>query len=669
MADLWDDDDDDDILELGNRPPMSQVALVVQNKNTSQDSKDVDEILKAKGEVGVLRQKIGMLEKIMREHDENQRKIQHDLKSSHEEEVRKLKIELQRLEDEKKFMIVEQKHLFTPRNSSKSSGSNETDTSIQFPNESKRRKIEPSKEYVSLGQNFKMKDDGSLFFDSLMDFRLPGVQHTVFQCLDHICTYKADLSLSTEIETIKSRSPLGPSIRSLIFKWKSVYSLDQLVDKTLEILAIAIKAICVEEETKYAIPFLIALMHNVISFRHSATSINSLKEIFQFITDFIISDPKFLKQPLHDNPLESDVSPDVFQYAMLDQLCMMYAFDVLETCITILLNCSEEEQLLLLGDDIISENLTKCCSLCLSISYKPILPLIMNVTEILLGVIEMKSHNKKWENRWSSLSSKLLHTWEKPISCNSSKLNFAGLNRCSTSNDNHWMLDKIINDNEVRYLPMIIENDFEALSPSALENQEYWTIQIQVNIAVIMHELAKRYQGILFSVDFLQKSFSLFSYQHSLLLTVFLNRDHINDVKRQQLVTILLKLINFCWFSITDECKKSLRLDELTISLWRIVYGSPASMDDITPEWVSLINPLKNLELEEQKQLLDDAYDEDNLPGFMISEELDLKRDSALSKFTINNSWAFKETAKHILESITTLDEADSLYVAMVGEV
>ena len=122
MADLWDDDDDDDILELGNRPPMSQVALVVQNKNTSQDSKDVDEILKAKGEVGVLRQKIGMLEKIMREHDENQRKIQHDLKSSHEEEVRKLKIELQRLEDEKKFMIVEQKHLFTPRNSSKSSG-------------------------------------------------------------------------------------------------------------------------------------------------------------------------------------------------------------------------------------------------------------------------------------------------------------------------------------------------------------------------------------------------------------------------------------------------------------------------------------------------------------------------------------------------------------------
>lgn len=90
MADLWDDnDDDDDILELVNRPPMSQMAVPIKPPESQ-----AEQLMKAKGEVGVLRQKLSMLEKTLREHDDNQKKLESSLKSSHEEEVTKLKIEL-----------------------------------------------------------------------------------------------------------------------------------------------------------------------------------------------------------------------------------------------------------------------------------------------------------------------------------------------------------------------------------------------------------------------------------------------------------------------------------------------------------------------------------------------------------------------------------------------
>lgn len=663
MADLWDDnDDDDDILELVNRPPMSQMAVPIKPPESQ-----AEQLMKAKGEVGVLRQKLSMLEKTLREHDDNQKKLESSLKSSHEEEVTKLKIELERLEDERKFMLLEQKHLFTPRNSSKSETTHETETAEPSPIENKRRRMEPVKEYVTLTQNFKV-DDGSLFYDHLLNFKLLGSEHTVLEMLDHICTYKTDLILSPEHKIIKARLPLGRPIRSLIFKWKSIYTLDQLVDKTLEILAIAIKSVSVLPENKLAIPFLISLMHCTINFRHSATSVSSLKDVFQFITDFIISDPKFLKQPLHESPLDLDVSPDVFQYSMLDQLCMTYSFDVLETCIVILLNCNTRAQEIVLNDATIAENLIKCCNFTLSISYKPIMPIIVNVTEILLGIVELDGAENVWKGKWAVLFSKLIQNWERSLTFDSVSLNFAGLNRCCGDNSNHSMIDNIISLEEVRYLPMIIENEFEPLTFTALDNLEYWSIQIQINITLIMHKLLHRYRSTLCSLEFLQKTFSLFSSHQELLLTVFLDRDHISDIKRQELLSVLLKLIYFCWVSISDEYKRALRLDELTICLWRIVYGWPESTDELSTEWAALINPLKALALEEEKKYFDDAYDEDNLPAFMHSEELDIKRESAVSKFNNNSSWPLRDMAKYILESITTMDEADSLYVAMVSE-
>ncbi|CDO92740.1 unnamed protein product [Kluyveromyces dobzhanskii CBS 2104] len=611
MEDLWDDDDDDDILQLVDRPPMSQVALptkVAVPKN--------DDLLKAKGEVGILRQKLSMLEKTVKEHDESQKKLQFDLKTSHAEEVEKLKVELERLEDERKFMLLEQRHLFTPRNSSKSTSSHGNDTAEPSPMEAKRRKMEPAKQYVPLAQNLNV-DDGSLFFDHLVSYKLLGAEHTVLESLDHICNYETDLILSPDIEIIKARSPLGPTLRALIFKWKSIYSLDQLVDKTLEILAIAIKSVSDLPENRLAIPFLLSLMHCTINFRHSATSISSLKDVFQFVTDFIITDPSFLKQTLHENPLELDVSPDVFQYSMLDQLCMTYSFDVLETCVVIMLTCNPEEQAILLNDDTIAENLVKCCNLALSISYKPVLPIIINTTEILLGVVELEPKESIWENKWLTLFPKLIQNWSRPIIFDSEKINFAGLNRCCGNNANHVKLNSILDFSDIRYLPMIIENEFEHLSFTALENQE----------------------------------------------------DQTNDVKRQQLLSALLRLIYFCWVSISDDYKRSLRLDELTICLWRIVYGSSESTSELSTEWAALVNPLKTLALDEERKCLDDAYDEENLPAFMHLEEKDIKRESAVSKFTINDSWAFKEMAKYILESITTMDEADSLYVAMVSDI
>lgn len=501
MSDVWDDEDDEDILQLGDRPPMTQVALPeVPNEPNN------DELIKAKGEAGVLRQKLSLLEKTLREHDENQRKVKHELTELHQAEVQSLKIELQRLEDERKFMILEQKHLFTPRQSNKTVSSDDKETSEHSTVNIKRRKVDVPKELISLLPNHKIQDDCSLFYDYFLSFRLPGVQHTVFEALDHICLDVTDLNLANDQAVLERRNPLGPFLKILIFKWKSVFSLDKLVDKTLEALAVMIQKISTSEETRYAIPFLISLMFATTTFRYSATRISSLKDVFQFITDLIISEPKFLKQSLHQNPLELDASPDVFQYSMIDQLCMVYSFDVLESCIAILLNCSKEDQSHFINDILVTENLTKCCNLTLSISYKPFFPVVVNTTEIILGLIDLEPIEPTWNESWSTIATKLLQIWEKPLQIDSQKFNFAGLIRCCGDNSNYGMLDRLIDFKDVRYLPMIIENEFPQMSLGGYENQEYWALQTQINITKIIQKLYKKFQSKLCSLGFLQKA-------------------------------------------------------------------------------------------------------------------------------------------------------------------
>lgn len=657
MSNIWDDDDDDDdILELADRPPMTQLAV----SSATQVSDSVD-VIRAKGEASVLREKLNMLEKNIRDQDENQRKIQKTLEIDHQNEVQKLKIELQRLEDERKFFILEQKNIFNSKQGKKETPDNREVITIT----TKKRKINQEvKEYVSLVPNHKVQDDCSLFYDYLVSYGLPAINSTVLEMLDHICLNVTDLKLGDDSIFLERRKPIGPFLRTQLFKWKSIYTLDQLVDKTLESFAILIQKISSANETRYPVPFLIALMHATVNFRHSASRINSLKDVFQFLTDLVISDPRVLRKPIHEDPLEIDAYPDVLQYKLLDELTIMYSFDVLESCISILLNCSKDDQLLFVMEQSLLDNLAKCCSLTFSISYRPNLPVILSMTEILLGIVQFEAVAGDWDH-WSITASKLVQTWCRDYGDSAKDLDLANLNTCSGYDP--CLPKRLIDFDGVRYLPMIIENLPADSSPDIGDRIDFYALKVQINITKIMQKLFPRFQSRLLTSGFLEKSVEIFCIHHELSLTVFLGLFHVNDVIRQQLLTNLLQLIYHTWVSINDDYKKTMKLDSLTICLWRIVFGSTSSPEELDG-WSSLINPMKGLSFEEEDNLMDDAFDGEALPSYLKSEQEKAKKEAFLSKYNINASWIFKDVAKYILESITTMDEADSLYVAMVND-
>lgn len=182
LDDFSSDEDDDLILQLSTKPPKSGTqadGTVVgwdhlQSQQVSQMEQNTkDQLSKAQGEASMLRDKIALLNKDKDRERLQQEHLKEELESLHSREVSQLKLELQNVEDEKKFLAMEVR---------KSSSSAKTSQMVSTPKADdqaaiKKRKIEQSesrKNYVQLNLNRIPFDETASFYDFLVTHKAVG---------------------------------------------------------------------------------------------------------------------------------------------------------------------------------------------------------------------------------------------------------------------------------------------------------------------------------------------------------------------------------------------------------------------------------------------------------------------------------------------------------------
>ncbi|AMD19526.1 HCL625Cp [Eremothecium sinecaudum] len=695
----WSDDDcDDDILELANRPPR---ATQLSNVPTRSDvytqqlqlsttanvagptynsaAQLENELMAARGEAGMLRDKLLLLEKDREKERERLQKKEKDLESVHQQEINKLREELQRLEDERKFLMLEKRQLAKFQ-------ANTSPVQLAAPNQApgdsvKKRKVDNviTREFVPLNPNRTIPDESSLFVDALVLNKLHGCSMSLLDILDHICLENTDGI--GDILPLATRAPLGKPIRMMLFKMKGTMQLDMLVDSCLEKLAVLIRGITLKNDCKFAVPFLVACMYQMIQFRPSAIHINALKDTFQFISDLAITYQHLLKKPLHESPLKLDVKPNIFQYEFIDILAMLYCFDIMELCIKLLLLQSPEEQLQFF-DKRIWDNVTKIIHLSLSMSYKSIFNVVYNTVEIIHGLAQVSLPQEFASSQWwDSILARLFHVWarrvnDKNIEDNDNihlplEYNISGMIRCLGDNANIKLLEQLVDSKGVNSIPEVVHKQFPKMSRSCKLRVEEWGLNLQLTIAAILEKVLTKHPSMLPHSSVLSHTIKLLCKEQEFMLVQCLGSDSENAGMRITLIEELVRLIYHTWTQVEEPTTliKDLQND-LTICLWRIVFGNATGAKEVAElqESSLLIDAMHNLKVQEQIDYYEDALDAAHIPSF-LSEEL--QRDKTVhcvAQLNAGCSYNCREQAKFVLERITSPEDADALYLSMVAE-
>ncbi|AGO10827.1 AaceriAFR687Wp [[Ashbya] aceris (nom. inval.)] len=693
MSSQWDEDSDDDILELANKPPratqLTQAESYIEGQKCSNGEAGAEarahgemdklqmELMTARGESGMLRDRLMMLQQ---EKDRERERLlgrEQELHDRHMQEMQKLQEELQRLEDEKQFLVLEKRQLVKGQ---VAAGLPLQDREETTEASAKRRKTEDSlvRTYVTLNHARVVTGDSSLFLDHMVLFKLHGSDMTVLDMLDHISLESA---ASCSSLSVASGEPLGKPIHMMLLRLKNTHPLDKMIDIVLENLAMLIKKIMQGKDCRFAVPFLVAYMHQALSFRPSAVHVNALKDLFQFSSDLAIKFQSLLKSPLHASPLDLGVEPNIFQYELLDTLSLFYCFDVMELCVKYLLQCSAASQKSFF-DEVIWKNITKTMQLSLTISYKLVLNVVFSMVEILRALSELNTPEElstvQW---WDSAISKFFQLWNRQVS-NANLLdnynlhilpkhNFPGLNRCLGDSTNVHLIEELIDTMAVQSIPEVIYRDFPPFSRECKVRIEGWGLQLQLTTVNVLQQLLLRYGKPLAHPELLNQTAKFLCREQELLLVVRLTADSHNTDMRMALAEELIRLLYHAWQEHEEPSKAITEVqNELIACLWRVVFGHMSNRDPQTqPELDALLlDSFHGLSLQEQQDLYDDVFDQPGAQAFLARE---LAAENVLrceTQFSGCHAYTCREMAKSVLESIISLEDTDALFLAMVSE-
>ncbi|CAI4057866.1 hypothetical protein SUVZ_02G6030 [Saccharomyces uvarum] len=733
-----DDDDDDILLELGTRPPRftqvpsSSIALQTQlpavleaptttsNKKSDKDHVLVNQLNKAQGEASMLRDKINFL-KNEREKEKSTQVIKvNELQAKHLQELAKLKQELQKLEDEKKFLQMEARGKpkkdssiinAPPTTSSAPTNSMTPDSSsvtIEAKTQSpqlKKRKINDNslkKSIVPLNPNRIIPDETSLFLESLLIHQIIGANLGTIEILNRL---KLEQINQFEFKNfvISKGAPIGKSIVSLLLRCKKTLTLDRFIDTLLEDIAVLIKEISFHpSESKLAVPFLVALMHQIIQFRPSATHNLALKDLFLFICDLIKIYQHVLKTPFHESNMNLNVEPQIFQYELIDFLIISYSFDLLETTIRVLQSHPKQTYMEFFDENVLN-SFEFVYKLALTISYKPMINVIFNTVEILNIIsniilnMENPSNLKSLVSSawWRDCITKLYSLLEREIKSGDvynenadttvlhmSKFHdFFGLVRNIGGNELGGLISNLIYDDRLQSIPRVISkedivSDKDNLTTPLIKYKlEKWLLKLKDEVLNIFENLLMIYgdDTSIINGEMLICSSEFLSREQALMVERYVGQDTPNLDIRCHLIEHTLTIIYTLWKDhfeqLREEQIKQVE-SQLVMSLWRFLVCQTENVTTNEREMKDhrhLVDSLHDLTIKDQASYYEDAFEE--LPEY-IEEELKTELDKRTARIMqVKYDEKFQEMARSILESksfdLTTLEEADSLYISM----
>lgn len=719
---LSSDDDDALILQLDALPlrngtqgslfPTQQTPQIQEQHDGSINFQD--QLLKAQGEASMLRDKIFFLEGQIRREQQLQSRKTEELKSTHDEELAKVKLELQNLEDEKKFLLIEIRKASSSARSRASSSfpsSANTDASTATDEStvteldtnksnmpfSKKRKIEEDntkKKYVSIVSG-KATDETSEFFDFLLLHKIVGAHLSTVEILNRLQLSHIEKYESKGLEITKGES-IGKCLVSLLMRCKRSLTLDKFIDVLLENLAVLIKEISLnKQESNLAVPFLVAIMCQTILFRPSAVHAMALKDLLHFISDLIKAYQHVLKQSLHVQGPETYVEPQIFQYELIDFLVMLYAFDTLETSLRILQSQPSAVYQEVLDTSLL-QSLEHICKSAITISYRPILNVVFNATEILNilsgmmvvcipNSVPIKSH---W---WKNLLPRLYHILERDIRNfnmfqeDEGNVFFLsrfhdcfGLVRNIGSNFVGSLIPKLIFEDRLQGIPRVISKDD---IPERTENSfnvdirlERWFLQLKDNILNLLENLLTLYPNKpeIINGELLIQLTRLMSKEQEHMIERYVGQDSTNMSFRCHLIEHLLTLNFWFWTNhgnqlSSDQIKE---IDsELTMSLWRVLVSEEdrnVNHKEMT-DHSNLVDKLYQLQLKDSVSYYNDAFED--MPDFVKHELMSAVQVRASKIMQVKYDECYQHMARTILESkfqsMTSMEDIDSLYLAM----
>ncbi|KAL3230443.1 DNA damage checkpoint protein LCD1 [Nakaseomyces bracarensis] len=672
------------------------------------------ELMRAQGETSMLRDKIKLLQSQIDQEKNKSNQKADEIRRDFQHEIESLRLSLQGLEDEKKFLIMETRGASSVQRSRPSLVSSSRMTSqpaMNTPDNSnsniepyvKKQKTEKSRPSISLNPNRISPDEVASFFDNLFGHRIVGVDMTTLEILSCIKFDHLD-GFTYKLLTIPKGESIGNRIIQFFLGCKKSMKLDDFIDTVLEHFAFLMKAVLVhEQESNLAIPFLVALMVQAVLFRPSAVSPNSLKELFLFTCDLIRKYQKVLKQPLHKNPLELNLGPEVFQYELLDNMCLFYAFDLLEATSHVLRTQNLPANLYL---DFFAESIIKALEnvyrLALTISFKPIINVIFNMVEILLAVSSIMVKNSlpkpigtvKW---WSDLLTRLYHILKKDIfnmqvfSDDESPHIYLdkyhdmySLLRNMGTNHVGIIISQLVTKDSLQGLPNVITKDY--IEDDYIERQkegltfyhldlEKWFLNLKDDVLSIIENLLSFFSSDISIVngDMLMNLTKMISSEQSYLIESLIDQENDNVKRRVTLIEHSLSLIYRIWRfhekNISQEYLKDIEND-LVMCLWRVIVCKDArdkvSIKDIR-EHRYMIDQLEDLHLKDDIDLFDDALED--MPDYIATEIDDKAGKKVLAKMQVYYDDIYIEMARYILESkltdLISVENADSLYLAM----
>lgn len=713
---IFSDDDDDLLLELSTRPPkLTQNQLATQVPKESYQASDIaTEVARAQGEVSILRDKLRFLEEERKRDKERQLREEEKLKASHHEELARLKVELQNLEDAKKFLLMEVRknsasHRPRTAGQSPSAGlSSLTDDTtatenIQISNRdsvdhsSKRRKIvevaDDKKQVKAINRPFN--DDSGELFDILMLHRISGVKMRTIEILNCLRLVSSKGFSLDGLEVTEGES-IGRPLTQYLLQCKKAMTLDTLVESLIRVVSALIHEILISNGSNLAIPFLLVIVYQTIVFRPSAIRLPVLKHILNFICDLIKAFQKSLKRPLHESNTTNDVEPQIFQYEMIELLVTVYSYDILEASISVLQSNPSSVQCDVLTISLL-DSIGYIYKLALPISYKPIMNAVFNAVQIinmLSGMVDSTSAkpiqtDPQW---WKDCITRLYHILGKGIDtfdpfneespgnfCFSRFHDVYGLVRNIGSNSIGSLISRLVYEDKLQDVPRVILKDDIAKSTNFLDNHEVavnmerWFLLLKADILNILENMIILYpqETAVANGEMLIQLTRFMSMEQELMLHRLLGQSSPNLFIRCQLIEHALALIYRLWMDhpgqITTQNVKEVE-SELVTSLWRFLAASENNLDSRDAlENQQLIDEFGTLTLENRNKYYDDAFE--NAPEYVEEDILNEMNDRTSKIMQVRYDPICQQMAQTILEtkldSIISIDAMDSLYVAM----
>lgn len=670
-------DDDEDFIALTLKPPKPV-------QTTQPSTQSPNELLVAKGEVAILRAKLEELERIKQVEREELLKNNLLDKENNENKIKALEGAVQRLEDERKFLSVEVRNLSNnatrkKRKTSDGLGDVDMDSATPLPipisapvitvQQPQPPKIKPTTVKLI---NPGVINENSLFIDHILSHTIIGASSTTMGTLSHIASpikFRDDYLNVDDPFILLPKTSIASQLLDHLMKKRDALRLDELISRFIHGICGFIDTIQ-SGEYKLSIPFLLSIIHSSITFRPSAVTSDTLKELSKFCInlihnhlDLIKKDEGELDSHQYQQQLQQEkVGVPSVHRKFIDVMILVFSVELLEI---VLMNVAVKEEL---EDSGIIKKFIQDMG-----DFNTILRLGMgngSSLVIMFSLIESLNTVGRYEN----FPPELILVFCK-ILCNGVEprkdgiMWFNGLNRILGDDESCHMMYSLFDHIGIGMSPLVI---YEQKSEN--KKYEHHLINLQLRICDFFEKILIENQDdvALFNSDpvILKQLISTIAKQQEY---IFRSPRTPTTHLRSKLIASLINNIHLIWeltysaYSTFPRITKD-TTHELIITLARIAFSTNNSTSLEASEFLLKVRskdrtaPVFNKWSEARAREVSHVSD-------VCSKGT--VRDLVQAEIGFSNGVEFAyddyvvELARDILEKCTTMDEADELYCSM----